>query len=63
MKRMAAILAAAAVLSTAPALALEAGDEAPDFEAPSTKGTIRLSDYRGRNFVLLAFYFQDFTGG
>ena len=63
MRRTTGIIIAAALLSAAPALALEAGDRAPDFEAPSTKGTIRLSDYRGQKHVLLAFYFKDFTGG
>ena len=38
-------------------------DKAPDFEAESTKGTIRLADYLGKKNVLLAFYFKDFTGG
>ena len=47
----------------AAALALETGDKAPDFEAESTMGTIRLSDYLGKKNVLLAFYFKDFTGG
>jgi peroxiredoxin Q/BCP len=46
-----------------PALALEMGEKAPDFEADSTAGTVKLSDYLGRKHVLLAFYFKDFTGG
>lgn len=41
----------------------QVGESAPDFEAPSTKGTIRLSDYAGQSSVLLAFYFADFTPG
>ena len=45
------------------ALALEAGQPAPDFEAESTMGAVKLSDYRGQKNVLLAFYFKDFTGG
>ena len=45
------------------AAALEVGDAAPAFEAESTTGTIRLSDYQGKKNVLLAFYFKDFTGG
>ncbi len=45
------------------ALAAETGGKAPDFEAESTMGTIRLSDYLGKKNVLLAFYFKDFTGG
>ena len=38
-------------------------NKAPDFEAESTKGTIRLADYLGEKNVLLAFYFKNFTGG
>lgn len=41
----------------------QVGEPAPDFEAPSTAGTIRLSDYRGKKHVVLAFYFADFTPG
>lgn len=40
---------------------LRAGDEAPDFAAESTKGTVSLSQYRGEKHVVLAFYFADFT--
>ncbi len=46
-----------------PAWAVEAGSPAPEFEAESTAGKIRLSDYVGRKHVVLAFYFADFTGG
>jgi peroxiredoxin Q/BCP len=45
------------------ALAADTGEKAPDFEAESTMGTIKLSDYAGKKNVLLAFYFKDFTGG
>lgn len=38
-------------------------DRAPDFEAESTEGAIRLADYLGKKNVLLAFYFKNFTGG
>ena len=37
--------------------------KAPNFEAESTRGNIRLADYRGKKNVLLAFYFKNFTGG
>jgi peroxiredoxin Q/BCP len=60
------ILSAAALLIAAPtsfAAPPEAGDPAPLFEAPSTDGTIRLADYRGRKPVVLAFYYADFTSG
>jgi peroxiredoxin (alkyl hydroperoxide reductase subunit C) len=38
-------------------MALQVGDVAPDFELPaSSHQTIKLSDYRGKKNVLLAFY-------
>jgi cytochrome oxidase Cu insertion factor (SCO1/SenC/PrrC family) len=43
---------------------LKVGDEAPDFTLPSSLGgTIKLSDYRGKKNVVLAFYVLAFTGG
>ena len=39
----------------------EAGDAAPDFELPSTQGTLRLKDHTGSKKVLLAFYTEDNT--
>ncbi|GIU70751.1 MAG: peroxiredoxin [Candidatus Nitrosocaldaceae archaeon] len=41
---------------------LKVGDPAPDFEAISTKGKIRLSDFRGKK-VILYFYVKDQTPG
>ncbi|QGA53421.1 redoxin domain-containing protein [Sulfolobus sp. E5-1-F] len=38
------------------------GEEAPDFEAESTLGKIRLSNYRGKK-VILYFYPKSFTSG
>jgi peroxiredoxin Q/BCP len=38
------------------------GQQAPDFSAESTEGTIRLSSYKGRN-VILIFYPMDNTPG
>lgn len=36
---------------------LEVGDQAPDFELKSHTGDmVRLSDYRGKKNVLIAFY-------
>ena len=43
-------------------MALNVGDPAPDFEAESTKGKIRLSDFRGKR-VVLYFYPKAFTPG
>ncbi|UCE13265.1 MAG: redoxin domain-containing protein [Candidatus Heimdallarchaeota archaeon] len=41
---------------------LKVGEEAPDFTLPAQDGKkIRLSDYRGKKNVMLAFYPQDFT--
>jgi len=42
---------------------LAIGEKAPPFEAPSTQGTIRLSDFQGKKLVVLAFYIRDFTPG
>lgn len=43
---------------------LKVGDTAPDFELPSTTGkTFKLSDYRGKKNVVVAFFPAAFTGG
>ncbi len=40
------------------------GQMAPDFTLPSTTGKdIKLSDYRGKKNVVLAFVVKAFTGG
>jgi peroxiredoxin len=53
-----------------PVWRLEVGDEAPDFELPATgetagkggpKRKVRLSEYRGKKNVVLAFYPAAFT--
>ena len=53
----------AALLFPLLAASADVQDKAPDFEAESTKGTIRLADYLGKKNVLLAFYYKNFTGG
>jgi peroxiredoxin (alkyl hydroperoxide reductase subunit C) len=43
---------------------LKVGDMAPDFTLPDLKGQkIKLSDFRGKSNVVLAFYVFAFTGG
>ncbi|MCI0422049.1 MAG: peroxiredoxin [Acidobacteria bacterium] len=43
---------------------LKVGDLAPDFTLPSTAGQpVKLSDFRGKKNVVLAFYPAAFTGG
>jgi len=47
-----------------PHTTLKVGDEAPDFTLRSTdRKTVKLSDFRGKNTVVLAFYPAAFTGG
>jgi peroxiredoxin len=60
------ILAVAAVAQTTPAPppALKVGDSAPDFTLTDTAGKqVKLSDFRGKSNVVLAFYVFAFTGG
>jgi cytochrome oxidase Cu insertion factor (SCO1/SenC/PrrC family) len=48
----------------APKTHLKVGDVAPDFTLPDTKGQpVKLSDFRGKKNVVLAFYVLAFTGG
>ena len=48
----------------APKTHLKVGDTAPDFTLPNTKGEpVKLSDFRGKKQVVLAFYVLAFTGG
>lgn len=43
---------------------LKVGDPAPDFSLPDQNGTIvRLSDFRGKQNVVLAFFVLAFTSG
>ncbi len=48
----------------APTTNLKVGDVAPDFSLPDTTGKqVKLSDFRGKKNVVLAFYVLAFTGG
>jgi peroxiredoxin Q/BCP len=43
---------------------LKVGDPAPDFSLPDQEGrVVKLSDFRGKSNVVLAFYVLAFTGG
>lgn len=43
---------------------LKIGDAAPDFTLNDTDGkTVKLSDFKGKKSVVLAFYVLAFTGG
>jgi peroxiredoxin Q/BCP len=56
-----------ALLPAGPALAGKRpapGQLAPDFALPASTGkTVKLSDYRGKQTVVLAFFPKAFTGG
>jgi peroxiredoxin len=60
------LFSAAAFAQNAPAgkTQLKVGDEAPDFTLTGTQGKpVKLSDYRGKKSVVLAFFPAAFTGG
>lgn len=59
-----AISAFAQTTQVAPTTKLKVGDVAPDFTLADTAGKeVKLSDYRGKRNVVLAFYIFAFTGG
>ena len=64
---MCAALAAAAFAQAAPApptTHLRVGDMAPDFTLiDASRKPVKLSDFRGKKSVVLAFYVLAFTGG
>ena len=57
-------MAASAQQPTPPKTQLKVGDAAPDFSLTDTNGKeVKLSDFRGKKNVVLAFYVLAFTGG
>ncbi len=61
---LATTLIAVAQQPALPKTNLKVGDPAPDFTLPSTTGEkVKLSDFRGKKSVVLAFYVMAFTGG
>jgi cytochrome oxidase Cu insertion factor (SCO1/SenC/PrrC family) len=47
-----------------PQLKVHVGDEAPDFTLPDNNNKpVKLSDFRGKKNVVLAFFVAAFTGG
>ncbi|MBM3735941.1 MAG: redoxin domain-containing protein [Acidobacteria bacterium] len=67
MNRRALLMTAAGALALqaqAPKTHLKKGDMAPEFKLRATNGqTVTLSEFRGRNTVVLAFFPAAFTGG
>jgi peroxiredoxin len=58
----AALTVTSIAMAPGPAVAVEVGQQAPDFKLPSTTGgDVSLSDFRGKKWVLLEFYGADFT--
>ncbi len=60
-----ALAACAGLLGVTPAFAeLKPGDKAPDFKLKGSDGkTYQLSNYKGKQPVVLAWYPKAFTGG
>jgi cytochrome oxidase Cu insertion factor (SCO1/SenC/PrrC family) len=55
---------AASFAQQAPKTQLKVGQVAPDFTLNDTEGKpVKLSDFRGKKNVVLAFYVLAFTGG
>lgn len=59
-----AVIAHGQATPVAPTTQLKVGMAAPDFELTNTEGTkVKLSDFKGKKNVVLAFYVLAFTGG
>jgi hypothetical protein len=60
----AALCAGGVLFAQAPKTHLNVGDMAPDFKLPSSLGgTVTLSEFRGKQNVVVAFFPAAFTGG
>lgn len=58
------VIASAQTAPAPPQTHLKVGDAAPDFTLTDTEGNpVKLSDYKGKKSVVLAFYVLAFTGG
>ena len=56
-----AVVLLLSILTVTGAAAVELGDKAPDFTLPSTTGEdISLSQFQGKQLVLIEFYGTDF---
>jgi len=56
------IVLVAGLMIAGAAMALEVGEQAPDFSLPSTTGEkISLSQFHGKKHVLIQFYSMDFN--
>lgn len=62
MKMMLMAMTIVAMLAMVSRAAVKQGEAAPDFEAASTKGTVKLADYAGK-WLVLYFYPKSFTPG
>jgi peroxiredoxin len=59
-----AALSVAQSVPATPKVTLKVGDEAPDFTLKDTNNKdVKLSDFRGKKNVVLAFFPAAFTGG
>jgi thioredoxin-dependent peroxiredoxin len=60
----AALFIGLAGITTQTQAELKAGDKAPDFSLPGSDGkTYKLSDFAGKQAVVIAWYPKAFTGG
>ena len=64
MKKLALLFLSFAMSNALAATHLKVGDKAPNFSMPASTGeTVSLSDYAGKQTVVIAFFPAAFTGG